>query len=142
MSYFSFGSPDDWEGFLHYLDCLLEDDSNWCNRSLDDPTNPPKFIDCKISDLADEVVHTYIRFQLLPLWFVSHLEYFKEIYYIFAHSLIANWMCSLILGYRKHQLWYKSYKRRPIIMSQGVHFMQILKLKGGSTYMERAMITS
>ncbi|XP_030963835.1 N-terminal acetyltransferase B complex auxiliary subunit NAA25 isoform X1 [Quercus lobata] len=47
--------PDDWECFLHYLGCLLEDDSNWSNGVLSDPIHPPKFIDCKLSHLADEV---------------------------------------------------------------------------------------
>ncbi|XP_062015074.1 N-terminal acetyltransferase B complex auxiliary subunit NAA25 isoform X1 [Rosa rugosa] len=47
--------PDDWECFLHYLGCLLEDDSNWCNRAITDPIHPPKFVECKISNLTDEV---------------------------------------------------------------------------------------
>lgn len=55
--FLSFGSPDDWECFLHYLGCLLEDDSNWCNRAITDPIYPSKFVECKISNLTDEVVH-------------------------------------------------------------------------------------
>ncbi|TQD78795.1 hypothetical protein C1H46_035639 [Malus baccata] len=47
--------PDDWDCFLHYLGCLLEDDSNWCNMANTDPIHPPKFIECKISNLGDEV---------------------------------------------------------------------------------------
>ncbi|RXI04113.1 hypothetical protein DVH24_038387 [Malus domestica] len=47
--------PDDWDCFLHYLGCLLEDDSNWCNLANTDPIHPPKFIECKISNLGDEV---------------------------------------------------------------------------------------
>ncbi|XP_048420479.1 N-terminal acetyltransferase B complex auxiliary subunit NAA25 isoform X1 [Pyrus x bretschneideri] len=47
--------PDDWDCFLHYLGCLLEDDSNWCNMAITDPIHPPKFIECKISTLGDEV---------------------------------------------------------------------------------------
>ncbi|XP_008232050.1 PREDICTED: phagocyte signaling-impaired protein [Prunus mume] len=47
--------PDDWECFLHYLGCLLEDDSNWCNRDNINPIHPPKFVECKISSLADEM---------------------------------------------------------------------------------------
>lgn len=57
--FLSSGSPDDWECFLHYLGCLLEDDSNWSNGVLSDPIHPPKFIDCKLSHLADEVVCVY-----------------------------------------------------------------------------------
>ncbi|KAF3454849.1 hypothetical protein FNV43_RR05297 [Rhamnella rubrinervis] len=53
--------PDDWDGFLHYLGCLLEDDSNWCNRAVNDTAHPPKsIIDCKISDLADEMFDSRI----------------------------------------------------------------------------------
>ncbi|XP_068311883.1 N-terminal acetyltransferase B complex auxiliary subunit NAA25-like [Pyrus communis] len=47
--------PDDWDCFLHYLGCLLEDDSNWCNMANTDPFHPPKFIECKILNLGDEV---------------------------------------------------------------------------------------
>ncbi|KAE8039358.1 hypothetical protein FH972_011778 [Carpinus fangiana] len=48
-------SHDDWECFLHYLGCLLEDDSNWVNGALNDPIAPPKFMDCKLSHLPDEM---------------------------------------------------------------------------------------
>ncbi|XP_048226792.1 N-terminal acetyltransferase B complex auxiliary subunit NAA25 isoform X2 [Ricinus communis] len=47
--------PDDWECFLHYLGCLLEDESSWSNGAKSDPIHPPKFVDCKVSHLADEV---------------------------------------------------------------------------------------
>lgn len=50
--------PDDWECFLHYLGCLLEDDSNWSNGVLNDPIHPAKLIDCKLSHLTDEVFDT------------------------------------------------------------------------------------
>ncbi|GAY37759.1 hypothetical protein CUMW_031500 [Citrus unshiu] len=50
-------SPDDWECFLHYLGCLLEDDSSWCNAASSDPIHPQKSVDCKFSHLTDEVVH-------------------------------------------------------------------------------------
>jgi len=53
------GSPDDWECFLHYLGCLLEDGSSWSNGANNDPINPPKPVDCKVSQLADDVVHIY-----------------------------------------------------------------------------------
>ncbi|XP_022149780.1 N-terminal acetyltransferase B complex auxiliary subunit NAA25-like isoform X2 [Momordica charantia] len=52
--------PDDWECFLHYLGCLLEDDSNWCNESSIDPIHPPKRVLCKISPLADELFDSRI----------------------------------------------------------------------------------
>lgn len=54
-----FGSPDDWECFLHYLGCLLEDDSNWCAEQSVDPIHPPKKVLCKISPLGDELVRMY-----------------------------------------------------------------------------------
>ncbi|XP_027334003.1 N-terminal acetyltransferase B complex auxiliary subunit NAA25 isoform X2 [Abrus precatorius] len=46
--------PDDWECFLHYLGCLLEDDSIWCDETVNDPVHPPKFVNCKVSHLTDE----------------------------------------------------------------------------------------
>jgi hypothetical protein len=53
----SFGSPDDWECFLHYLGCLLEDGSIWCDEAVNDPVHPPKFVSCKVSHLSDEQVN-------------------------------------------------------------------------------------
>ncbi|XP_059429676.1 N-terminal acetyltransferase B complex auxiliary subunit NAA25 isoform X2 [Corylus avellana] len=53
-------SPDDWECFLHYLGCLLEDDSSWVNGVLNDPIAPPKFLDCKLSHLPDEMFDSRI----------------------------------------------------------------------------------
>ncbi|XP_057955764.1 N-terminal acetyltransferase B complex auxiliary subunit NAA25 isoform X2 [Malania oleifera] len=47
--------PDDWECFLHYLSCLLEDDSSLCNGATSDPVDPAKFAGCKFSHLTDEV---------------------------------------------------------------------------------------
>ncbi|XP_010257019.1 PREDICTED: phagocyte signaling-impaired protein isoform X2 [Nelumbo nucifera] len=47
--------PDDWECFLHYLGCLLEDDSSWCSGSINDIIHPPKSVDCKLFHLTDEV---------------------------------------------------------------------------------------
>ncbi|KAF7833806.1 N-terminal acetyltransferase B complex auxiliary subunit NAA25 [Senna tora] len=46
--------PDDWKYFLHYLGCLLEDDSIWCDEAVNDPVHPPKFVSCKVSHLTDE----------------------------------------------------------------------------------------
>ncbi|KHN22789.1 N-terminal acetyltransferase B complex auxiliary subunit NAA25-like [Glycine soja] len=46
--------PDDWESFLHYLGCLLEDDSIWCDEVVNDPVHPPKFVNFKVSHLTDE----------------------------------------------------------------------------------------
>ncbi|KAF5446637.1 hypothetical protein F2P56_032248 [Juglans regia] len=48
-------SPDDWECFLHYLGCLLEDDTNWCNGVPNDPILPSKHMDCKLSHLKEEL---------------------------------------------------------------------------------------
>ncbi|KAH9701941.1 N-terminal acetyltransferase B complex auxiliary subunit NAA25 [Citrus sinensis] len=53
-------SPDDWECFLHYLGCLLEDDSSWCNAASSDPIHPQKSVDCKFSHLTDEVFNSRI----------------------------------------------------------------------------------
>ncbi|KAL9412617.1 hypothetical protein AB3S75_041291 [Citrus x aurantiifolia] len=53
-------SPDDWECFLHYLGCLLEDDSSWCNAASNDPIHPQKSVDCKFSHLTDEVFNSRI----------------------------------------------------------------------------------
>ncbi|KAJ7959894.1 Phagocyte signaling-impaired protein [Quillaja saponaria] len=52
--------PDDWECFLHYLGCLLEDDSIWCNEAVYEPIHPRKFFNCKISHLTDELFDTRI----------------------------------------------------------------------------------
>ncbi|KAF5744470.1 phagocyte signaling-impaired protein [Tripterygium wilfordii] len=47
--------PDDWEGFLHYLGCVWEDDSNWRIVADDNPIPRSKVLDCSLSHLADEV---------------------------------------------------------------------------------------
>ncbi|KAJ7964264.1 phagocyte signaling-impaired protein [Quillaja saponaria] len=52
--------PDDWECFLHYLGCLMEDDSPWCSEAVYDPIHPPRVVNCKISDLTDELFDTRI----------------------------------------------------------------------------------
>ncbi|KAJ4839804.1 hypothetical protein Tsubulata_032010 [Turnera subulata] len=52
--------PDDWECFLHYIGCLLEDDSSWSNEANSDPIHPPKFVECKVSHLADELFDSRI----------------------------------------------------------------------------------
>ncbi|KAL7249822.1 hypothetical protein ACSBR1_011907 [Camellia fascicularis] len=53
-------SPDDWECFLDYLGCLLEDDSSWCNGADTDPIHPSKSVDCKLTHLSDEVFDSRI----------------------------------------------------------------------------------
>ncbi|OVA02810.1 Multicopper oxidase [Macleaya cordata] len=47
--------PDDWECFLDYIGCLLEDDSRWCGGTVDKQIHPLKFVDCKLSHLSEEV---------------------------------------------------------------------------------------
>ncbi|KAJ4978208.1 hypothetical protein NE237_008988 [Protea cynaroides] len=47
--------PDDWECFLNYIGCLLEDDSSWSGGTIKDQIYPPKSADCKLSHLPDEV---------------------------------------------------------------------------------------
>lgn len=49
--FLSSGSPDDWECFLHYLGCLLEDDSSWCNG---DPIHRSNPLDCKLALVANK----------------------------------------------------------------------------------------
>uniref|UniRef100_A0A6N2LZ46 Phagocyte signaling-impaired protein n=1 Tax=Salix viminalis TaxID=40686 RepID=A0A6N2LZ46_SALVM len=63
--------PDDWECFLHYLGCLLEDGSSWSNGVHNDPINPQKSVDCKVSQLPDEVFHSRISTSLA---FVKKLQ--------------------------------------------------------------------
>lgn len=50
--------PDDWEYFLYYLGCLLEDDSSWRNWPFNDPVHLLK--SCKVPQLTDEVFHSRI----------------------------------------------------------------------------------
>lgn len=47
--------PDDWECFLHYLGCLLEDASSMCTGADGNPVYPPKPIDCRNLKLTDKV---------------------------------------------------------------------------------------
>ena len=52
-------SSDDWDAFLSYLGCLLEDDINWSKASVTDQIKPSKSVDfqnCKLSSLTEEVV--------------------------------------------------------------------------------------
>ncbi|PON77984.1 N-acetyltransferase B complex, non-catalytic subunit [Parasponia andersonii] len=53
-------SSDDWECFLHYLGCLLEDDSYWCNLALNEPVYPLKHVDYNILHLEDEAFDSRI----------------------------------------------------------------------------------
>ncbi|WCJ34810.1 N-terminal acetyltransferase B complex auxiliary subunit NAA25 [Euphorbia peplus] len=48
-------SPDDWECFLHYLGCLLEDDSSWSKGANGDPIHPLQSVECKVPHLEDEL---------------------------------------------------------------------------------------
>ncbi|KAK3015669.1 hypothetical protein RJ639_007506 [Escallonia herrerae] len=52
--------PDDWECFLHYLGCLLEDDGSWCKDATIDLIHPSKSVDCKHLYLTDEVFDSRI----------------------------------------------------------------------------------
>lgn len=45
--------PDDWECFLNYLSCLLEDDSRWCSKKVIGQIHPSNYVDCKLSHLTD-----------------------------------------------------------------------------------------
>ncbi|KAG8494892.1 hypothetical protein CXB51_012353 [Gossypium anomalum] len=46
---------DDWEAFLHYLGCLFEDESSWACETINTPINPPRYVECKLTHLTDEV---------------------------------------------------------------------------------------
>ncbi|KAK8641614.1 hypothetical protein V6N13_011004 [Hibiscus sabdariffa] len=52
---------DDWEAFLHYLGCLFEDDSSWSCETINVPINPPKFVECKLAHLTDEVFDSCVE---------------------------------------------------------------------------------
>lgn len=52
--------PDDWECFLHYLGCFLEDDQSWCNASTSESKCPPKSVD-KPTDVTDDVFNSRIQ---------------------------------------------------------------------------------
>ncbi|VVB16454.1 unnamed protein product [Arabis nemorensis] len=53
-------SPDDWECFLHYLGCLLEDDSIWKYFDNSDQIHPTKHTECKFSHLTEEMFDSRI----------------------------------------------------------------------------------
>lgn len=52
--------PDDWECFLHYLGCLLEDDQRWCNGVTSEPRCPPESVD-KLPHISDEVFNSRVE---------------------------------------------------------------------------------
>lgn len=82
-------SPDDWECFLHYLGCLLEDDSSWCNSTVNDPIHPPKFVECKFSQLGDETVKLYSSQHLKSIFLFSMFPYV-----LFDKAFVQNLICS------------------------------------------------
>ncbi|XP_024023343.1 N-terminal acetyltransferase B complex auxiliary subunit NAA25 [Morus notabilis] len=53
-------SSDDWECFVDYLGCLLEDDRYWSDRAMNDHINRSKPVDYKISHLTDDVFDSRI----------------------------------------------------------------------------------
>lgn len=80
--FISSGSPDDWECFQHYLDCLLEDGSYWCNELLNDSVHPPKDVERNSSHLTDEVVHVYdFCIMTIILDFIVRLCIFQAAFY-------------------------------------------------------------
>ncbi|XP_039050474.1 N-terminal acetyltransferase B complex auxiliary subunit NAA25-like [Hibiscus syriacus] len=52
---------DDWEAFLHYLGCLFEDDSSWSCETINASINSPKFVECKLAHLTDEVFNSCVE---------------------------------------------------------------------------------
>nr|XP_029120209.1 N-terminal acetyltransferase B complex auxiliary subunit NAA25 [Elaeis guineensis] len=66
--------PDDWESFLHYLGCLLEDDMYWSKASTADQICTFGSIDfqvCEATHLTEEVFYSHISRALL---FVQMLQ--------------------------------------------------------------------
>lgn len=47
--------PDDWESFLHYLGCFLEDDIVWSTSMITDQNISPNFADTQACNLTEEV---------------------------------------------------------------------------------------
>ncbi|KAL2924309.1 N-terminal acetyltransferase B complex auxiliary subunit NAA25, partial [Bienertia sinuspersici] len=52
--------PDDWQCFLHYLGCLLEDDQSWCDGTTSEPRCPPKSVD-KLPHITDAMFNSRIQ---------------------------------------------------------------------------------
>ncbi|KAF6144813.1 hypothetical protein GIB67_038912 [Kingdonia uniflora] len=86
--------PDDWENFLNFLGCLLEDDSRWCNGMLSDQIHRPRFVDCKLSHLADEVFDTRVS---IASDFVETLQTNAT-----SDSLRCPYLAKLEIERRKH----------------------------------------
>ncbi|XP_074301820.1 N-terminal acetyltransferase B complex auxiliary subunit NAA25-like isoform X1 [Silene latifolia] len=61
--------PDDWECFLHYLGCLLEDDNSWCDGSASG-TRCPISVD-KPSHITDDLFNNRVQ---AALSFVQKLQ--------------------------------------------------------------------
>ncbi|KAL5709806.1 hypothetical protein ACHQM5_020449 [Ranunculus cassubicifolius] len=53
--------PDDWECFLNYLGCLLEDDSRWRSGTVTDQIHASNGIDCSLVHLTDEMFDSRIE---------------------------------------------------------------------------------
>ncbi|XP_039128468.1 LOW QUALITY PROTEIN: N-terminal acetyltransferase B complex auxiliary subunit NAA25 [Dioscorea cayenensis subsp. rotundata] len=65
---------DDWDAFLNYLGCLLEDDINWSKASVTDQiklSNSVDFQNCKLSTLTEEVFNFRLS---TALSFVQNLQ--------------------------------------------------------------------
>lgn len=56
----NFGSPDDWEYFLHYMGCLFDNESSMCMGTGGNPMGSTKSVECKNLKLPDEVVSVYL----------------------------------------------------------------------------------
>ncbi|KAH9624384.1 hypothetical protein KSS87_011895 [Heliosperma pusillum] len=52
--------PDDWECFLHYLGCLLEDDKSWSDGSGGATRSPPVSVD-KPSHISDDLFSSRLQ---------------------------------------------------------------------------------
>ncbi|OVA10758.1 N-acetyltransferase B complex [Macleaya cordata] len=63
---------DDWDTFLDYLGCLLEDNSRWAGGATGvNPIHPPKYVDCKLSHLSPAVLESRMEDALC---FVQRLQ--------------------------------------------------------------------
>ncbi|KAM7256557.1 hypothetical protein ACFE04_012298 [Oxalis oulophora] len=87
--------PDDWECLLHYLGCLLEDDSTWRNGGPNrDSIHLPMVLDCNFSHLTDELFDSRISNASA---FVNKLQEDND-----NNSMRGPYLASLEIERRKH----------------------------------------
>ncbi|KAJ8751296.1 hypothetical protein K2173_016478 [Erythroxylum novogranatense] len=87
--------PDDWESFLHYLGCLMEDDSSWSSEADKDSIHLPN---CKVTHLSEEMFDSRIS---MASAFVQKLQLDTE-----SRSLRCPYLAILEIE-RRRQLYGK-----------------------------------